>query len=170
MLPEELERALPRVLGRRLVVRRALVAVERVGRVGIAHDVRGHPGPGRGFAEPLHAVDRDRLVEVAEEAEPRRPERGREVEEGRHLEAPLRDPAAVKGHRGAELVTAYVEVKPQGWKDRFVGDPLEWLDMITGIIKESEPDRLGANGKLALGWPLARQLGPWQGDYWKPRR
>ena len=72
---EPVERAAPRV-GRGVgVVRRARVAVEAVLGVGVAHDLGVDRRRGERGAQLLDVVDRDRPVEVAEQAEPRRLQR-----------------------------------------------------------------------------------------------
>src|SRR5439155_8463020 len=101
---EPVERALEGVLGRGRDVLRPLVAVEAVAGVGIADDVvvdlrvRVERRP-----QLLDVVDRDRLVEVAEQAQPRGLEPARVAHQGGELGEPGGDEAAaVEADGGAE--------------------------------------------------------------------
>src|SRR5438128_1917948 len=101
---EPVERALEGVLGRGRHVLRPLVAVEAVAGLGVADDIVVDLGVcvERG-PHLLDVVDRDRLVEVAEQAQPRGLERARVAHEGGELGEPgSDDAAAVEAGRRAE--------------------------------------------------------------------
>src|SRR2546426_7642822 len=97
------QRAGPGVLRRLRLVAVALVAVEAVARLGVADDLRLLPRRRRRRPEPLHALDGDALVEVAVEPEPRRPEAGGLLDEGRETEPPFGHAAAVEGDGGPDV-------------------------------------------------------------------
>jgi pimeloyl-ACP methyl ester carboxylesterase len=77
--------------------------VEAVLGVGVADDVGVHRRVGERLAQRLDVLDGDGRVEVAEQPEPRRLQRGRPVDERRELREPAaHDPAAVEPDRGPE--------------------------------------------------------------------
>ena len=95
MALEPVERALEGVLGRARHVLGPLVAVEAVAGVGIPDDLVVDRGV-RVERRPqlLDVVDRDRLVEVAEQAQPRRPEPAGVAHQGGELREAGGDEAA----------------------------------------------------------------------------
>src|ERR1700694_4125769 len=98
------ERALPRVLGRWLMVRPARVAVESVLSVGIAHDVRIDGCRLRRLSHHLHLVAGDRLVLIAEQPEPWGLQLRCELGGGCQAEAACHDAAAIERGRTTQGV------------------------------------------------------------------
>ena len=89
----------PRVVGRGAVVARPLIAVEAVPGIGVPHHLGLLTRRRGGGPELLDLVDRDAVVEVAEQPEPRRLQVGGLVDERPESETSRRDAAAVEGDR-----------------------------------------------------------------------